>query len=107
MSLREGNLCETQENAQAALEMWQKAPLVYPFQWTALWPLIAVALNKEEISSAVDCARSLLQPSQQRLPDSINSILEEAIKGWEEEETVEVRINLNRAAELAQELGWF
>lgn len=107
VSLREGNLCKAQENGQAALEMWRKAPLVYPFQWTALWPLIGVALNKEEISAAVDYACALLQPSQQRLPDSINTILEEAIKGWGEYETAKVRINLNRAVELAQELGWF
>ncbi len=38
-----GNLSEAQENGRTALEMWQKAPRVYPFKWTALWPLISVA----------------------------------------------------------------
>jgi predicted ATPase/class 3 adenylate cyclase len=107
VGLREGNLCDAQENGRTALEMWQKAPLVYPFQWTALWPLIGVALSNEEVSTAVDYAYTLLQPSQQRLPDSLHAALEEVIESWEKGELGKVRTNLNRAIELAQELGWF
>ena len=107
VSLREGNLYDAQENGRTALDMWQKAPLVYPFQWTALWPLISVALSKEEVSGAVEYAYALLQPSQQRLPDSLNEVLEEVMESWEKGESEKVRTKLNRAIELAQELGWF
>ncbi len=102
-----GNLSEAQENGRIALDMWQKEPLVYPFQWTALWPLISVALSKEEVSTAVDYANALLQPSQQRLPASLNEVLEEVIESWEKGESEKARTKLNRAIELAQELGWF
>ena len=103
----EGNLSEAWENGRAALKMWRDAPLVYPFQWTALWPLIGVALHKKEVVRAVEYASALLQPSQQRLPDSLNGVLEEVNKDWEMGESEKVHTDLKRSVELAQELGWF
>jgi len=102
-----GNLSEAQENGQIALEMWQQAPLVYPFKWTALWPLISVAYVQYQVSEAVDYARTLLEPTQQRLPDALTALLEEAIKSWEGGETETAHTYLNQTIELAQELGWF
>ena len=102
-----GNLSEAQENGRIALEMWQQAPLVYPFKWTALWPLISVAHVQYQVSEALDYARTLLEPAQQRLPDALTALLEEAIKSWEGGETKTAHTYLNQAIELAQELGWF
>ncbi len=107
VSFQEGNLSEAKENGRSALEMWQKEPLVYPFQWTALWPLIGVALAQDQVSEAVDHARALLEPSQQRLPDALTAVLEEAIRTWHIGESKTARTNLNHAMGLAQELGWF
>jgi tetratricopeptide (TPR) repeat protein len=107
VNLREGNLSESQENGRIALEMWQQAPLVYPFKWTALWPLISVANTKNQFSEAVDYARALLEPTQQRLPDSLTALLEKIIKTWEGCETETVHTYINQAIELAQELSWF
>jgi tetratricopeptide (TPR) repeat protein len=103
----EGNLSGAQENGRIALEMWQQAPLVYPFQWTALWPLISAALVQDQVSEAVDYARALLESSQQRLPDALTALLEEFIKTWEGGETETADTCLNQAIELAQELGWY
>jgi class 3 adenylate cyclase/tetratricopeptide (TPR) repeat protein len=102
-----GNLSEAQENGRIALEIWQQAPLVYPFKWTALWPLISVAHVQYQVSEAVDYARTLLEPAQQRLPDALTALLEKAIKSWEGGETETAHTYLNQAIELAQELGWF
>jgi tetratricopeptide (TPR) repeat protein len=102
-----GNLTEAQENGRTALEMWQKAPLVYPFKWTALWPLISVAHVQYQVSEAVDYARTLLEPAQQRLPDALTALLEKAIKHWDGGETETAHTHLNQAIELAQEQGWF
>ena len=107
VNLREGNLRDAQENGRVALEMWQQAPLVYPFQWTALWPLISVANAKNQVSEVVEYARALLEPSQQRLPDALTAILEKVIKTWEGCETETVHTYINQAIELAQELSWF
>jgi len=102
-----GNLSEAQENGRIALEMWQQAPLVYPFKWTALWPLISVAHSQHQVSEAVDYARNLLEPTQQRLPDALTALLEDTIESLEGGETEAAYTYLTQAIELAQELGWF
>jgi class 3 adenylate cyclase len=107
VNLREGNLSEAWKNAKAALEIWQKAPIVYPFQWTALWPLLNVALIKEEIATAVEYAGLLLEPTQQRLPDSLTTLLEKGINEWKTGESEASRSHLNIAIGLAQERGLF
>jgi tetratricopeptide (TPR) repeat protein len=106
----EENLSEAEVNARAALDLWQQPPVdqaIYPFQWTAFWPLIGVALAQDLTSEAVDYARALLEPSQQRLPDALTALLKEAIKSWEGGETETAHTYLNQVIELAQELGWF
>ena len=103
----EGNLSEAQKNGRIALEMWQQAPLVYPFQWTALWPLISAMLVENQISEAVDYTRALLEPLQQRLPVALTALLEEVLKTWEEGKTETARTCLNQAIELAQEMDCF
>ncbi|MGD8397565.1 MAG: AAA family ATPase, partial [Anaerolineae bacterium] len=43
---REGNLAQAETEGQAALEVWRQLPVGHslcPFQWTAIWPLVAVA----------------------------------------------------------------
>jgi hypothetical protein len=75
--------------------------------WTALWPLISVAHIQNKVSEAVEYARTLLEPAQQRLPDALTVLLEEAIKSWEGAESETAHTYLNQAIELAQELGWF
>jgi tetratricopeptide (TPR) repeat protein len=104
---RQGNFSEAKENGRKALEMWQQEPLIYPFQWTALWPMIGVALAQGKVSEAVDYACALLESSQQRLPDSLNAFLKQAIKDLGEGKTAKARNNLNRAVDLAHDLGCF
>jgi tetratricopeptide (TPR) repeat protein len=103
---REKDLSRAQENGRAALELWQQPLPVYPFQWTALWPLIGVALAQAQVSEAVDYARALLEPAQQRFPDALTAVVEEAIKAWEGGESETTRTHLNQATDLAQELGY-
>jgi class 3 adenylate cyclase len=106
----EENLSEAEVNGRAALDLWQQLPVdqaIYPFQWTAFWPLIGVALAQGLTTEAVDYARALLEPSQQRLPDALTALIEEAIESWEGGETEITHTYLNQAINLAQELGWF
>jgi tetratricopeptide (TPR) repeat protein len=103
---REGNLSEVEANGRAALELWQQTPVVYPFQWAALWPLIGVRLAQGQIPAAIDYACSLLAPTQQRLPDALSAVVEEAIRAWEEGEPETAHTYLNQATELAQEMGY-
>jgi hypothetical protein len=104
---RQGDFSKAQENGRTALEMWQQEPLVYPFQWTALWPMIGVSLAQDKVSDAVDYVCALLEPSQQRLPDALNVVLEEVIKTWKGGQLKTACTHLNQAMELAQELRCF
>jgi tetratricopeptide (TPR) repeat protein len=103
---REGNLAAVGDKGQAALEMWQKAPLASPFQWTALLPLMAVDMAHDRIPEAIDHAQSLLDPSQQRLPDALAGVVEGAVVAWEAEGPEVAASYLDRAIRLAQELGY-
>jgi tetratricopeptide (TPR) repeat protein len=105
VALREGNLAEAQESGQAALELWQP-PVIVPFMSLALWPLIGVALAQDQIAEAIDYARALFGPEQQPLPDGLAAVVEGAITAWKEGESEQAGTHLNRARELAQELGY-
>ena len=107
LAWREGDLSETEANGRTALESWQQVPIGQaPFQWTALWPLIGVALAQDQVSEAVDYARALLEPTQQLLSEALTAIVEEAIHTWEGGDLEETRTNLDQAVELAQEMGY-
>ncbi len=83
LALHRGNIDQAEAYGKEALELWGKVPFVYPFQWTALWPLIARAVDNEQIDQAVDYAQGLLASDQQRLPDVINKALKHAIEDWD------------------------
>jgi hypothetical protein len=103
---REGNLAEAEELARAAVETWQRSQWAYAFQWTAFWPLLAMALDRHEIPAALDHARAMLDPHQQRLPAELEAALEEAIQAGGRDEPEEAGAHLQRAARLAQGTGY-
>jgi hypothetical protein len=102
---RKANLAEALEKGKVALESWQQSR-GYMMQWLSLFPLIAVALAHDRIPEAVEYARGLLEPTQQALPDTLQTVIEEAIGTWERGEPEAARTHLDRAIELAQELGY-
>ena len=77
-----------------------------PFKSLALWPLIQVGLAQNQVSEVIDYARALLEPDQQPLPDALTTVVEEAIAAWETGESELAHTHLDRALELAQELGY-
>jgi tetratricopeptide (TPR) repeat protein len=104
LSYRHGHLDEVLHDGSAALEQWR--PLAYPLEWLARWPLLAVALDQERIPDAIDQARAMLEPVQQRLPDALTATLEEAITAWEGGQAAPAREHLAEAVRLAQEMGY-
>jgi len=106
---REGGLAQAEANGQAALELWQQLPLGHSscaFQWTAIWPLIGVALAHNQTFKANELARELLKPTQQRLPGALTARLEKAIRSWEEDKPEATCTSLGQAIALAQELDY-
>ena len=96
----EGSYPEADEWGRQALQEWQAQ---YPFQWAALWPLIGVSLALAQEDRAIEYARLLLVPTQQRLPDDVEAGVEIAIRAWEEGKVEEARSTLTRALQLAEE----
>lgn len=106
LAWREGKLAEVQANSYRALELWQQTPVVYPFQWAALWPLIGATLVRNRLAEAINHVRALLSPEQQRLPDALMILLDAAIQAWDTDQKDAAHTHLQRAAALAQELGY-
>lgn len=97
------------EHGAAALALWQQLPVTHasaPFQWTALWPLLAVALHSEELVIAVDYGRALLDPHQQQLPDPLTTALAQAGQAWDDGAPVVALPLLQQAVALAQQLHY-
>ena len=51
------------------------------WKWVYLWPLIAVRLGDGKVAEAVGAGLQMLEPSQQHLPDDLESLLESAGRG--------------------------
>lgn len=103
---RENDLSETLKHGTAALQIWQQVELVYPFHWTALFPLSGEALAQNRSAEAVDYARRLLTPGQQRLPDALTAKLEAAIQAWDAGQPEAGKAQLQQATTMAQEMDY-
>jgi len=106
---RQGNLSEAQASARAALEGWKASQVVdyaNNWNWTALWPLISIALAQDQLSAAIDDARVLLAPQQQALPDALRVAVEAAIQAWDSGRLEAAYAHLQQAAALAGEKGY-
>jgi tetratricopeptide (TPR) repeat protein len=102
---REGNSDEAGHRARTALECWRPLSLVYPFQWMAHWPLMALALERHQAAEALVHARALLNPSQQRMPDELNDPLEHTTRG-EPMPSERLQLELAPVLEVAHQRGY-
>jgi hypothetical protein len=103
---REGDLMEARAQATTGLELLQGALANYPVKWPALCPLLAVAVAEQKLAEAVETARALLHPTQMRLPDALTAALEAAIVASEQNCIEDTGTQLQRAINLAQEMGF-
>jgi hypothetical protein len=68
--------------------------------------MIAVRLRSGQIAEAIDAGRQLLAPPQQRLPDDLESLLQEAGAAWDQNENRVASDKLAEALQLAVTLGY-
>jgi ATP/maltotriose-dependent transcriptional regulator MalT len=103
---KEHRLDEAEREARAAMECWRKLSARYPFagQWQALGVLLALEARRGNVAEAVEHARALLDPAQQRLPDSLTGALEAAVEAWKQGRREETPGHLLRALGLAEDL---
>ena len=91
------------QEAQAALQRWQA--LVYPMQWLARLPLLAIALQQGRLDDAIHEAQALLHPEQQQLPTALTAALQAAVDARMQQQSAGSVANLHQALHLAQESG--
>jgi predicted ATPase/class 3 adenylate cyclase len=103
---REGNLTEAAAAGRAALELWDSLPARYPFDWLAVWPMIAVALEQDNIGEAISLLRGLESPTQQPVPASLRPPIERALGAWEQDDQDAAHACLTIAVQTASELGY-
>ena len=101
---RAGDRVQAVHEATAAVEGWR--PLSYPMEWLARWPLLAAMLSGNDVCGAVEQARAMLDPAQQRLPDTLTTALEQAIEAWDRGQAETAREHLVEASTLAEEGGY-
>jgi class 3 adenylate cyclase/tetratricopeptide (TPR) repeat protein len=93
-------------DAAAALDMWQRLPVRYFFDWMALWPLVAMALAAGETETAAEYARGMLPPPQQLLQEPVRTLVDSAVHAWDAGQQAEAEELLGRAVRIASDLGY-
>jgi predicted ATPase len=100
---------QAQQHAERALQIWQdlkQHAYVSPLLWLALWPLLGLALKQDRIDAAIQSAETMLDASQQRLPDDLTSLLSQAVAGWAAGDLPLTRQYLDAACPLAGQFGY-
>jgi class 3 adenylate cyclase/tetratricopeptide (TPR) repeat protein len=105
LAWRDGDLDATERYGRAALELWPPAHASGMFRWTALWPLIGATIARDDTAAAIGCARGLLDPSQQRVPDDLQPPLEGAVRAWDGGDAAAARASLDVAVTIASRTG--
>lgn len=103
LTWRAGELQESLVEGQLALAAWQRLPNAYMFQWLALMPFIAVALQKGELEQALTWTLTLVQDSQQRMPDPLENLFASALTATENRDLAAARNFLEQSLALARE----
>ncbi|MCK4900108.1 MAG: hypothetical protein KAS38_15115, partial [Anaerolineales bacterium] len=101
---RDQELAGAERKAQKALTMWGE--FRHPFKWSSHWVLCDIHLNQDKLAGAVESARAMLHPTQQRLPDDVSVALESAVGSWQTGRLNSARIDLQSALDLAQQRGY-
>jgi DNA-binding SARP family transcriptional activator len=106
LAWRRKDMLTAMQYGKDAMAIWQHSPLVYPFQWQALWPLIATAFVQGQEENAWEYIRLLLEPTQQQLIDTLNSTLVAAQVAKSRGEVTSSHTYLNHAMQVAEDLGY-
>ena len=106
LAWRDGNMVEAEVYGRASIEESQPEQSANLFLWVGLWPLIGVALDQEKIADAINHVRMLLDPALQPSPEQLSTLLASTLQAWDAGQQEEARALLQRAAPLAEQMGY-
>ena len=81
-------------------------PDPYGVDWMALWPLIAIVLNRKDVVHAIELVRGLLNENQHTMPAELFVATSEAIEEWQNGAKKAASSKLEAAVQLATELHY-
>jgi class 3 adenylate cyclase/tetratricopeptide (TPR) repeat protein len=76
-----GNEPKAEEYLKQALALQEKIPT--PLRFMASGPMLALQVQNKNWETAVTHVKALLHPSQQKMPDELQSMLEEMVAKWD------------------------
>lgn len=103
---REGDHIRVRQNSLAALDVWNQVAIIFPFQWTARLPMLALALTASNLVQGFEQARAILGVGQQRLPDMLINPLMKGIQDWDCGKHDMAHEHFQQAVLQAQALGY-
>jgi len=103
---RQENYAEAEKIATKALDLWHGMDDPYGFDWMALWPLIAIALHRQDSSAAIGFARGLLAENQHPLPETLLNAIRKACDEWQNGAKENATADLISAMGLARGLSY-
>jgi DNA-binding SARP family transcriptional activator len=106
LAFREGDFIEAEKQSQKALDIWRGSPLVYPFQWMALWPKVGVALAENRLEKLNELFEKLSAPTQQILPKELNEVVSKVVQDQNTTSNQDRLALQMRAVELANSTGY-
>ncbi len=101
VAYRDGDLNGAREHCATALRHWQQT--VYPFQWIARMPALALAVEEGNLTEACDAARRMIAPNQEQLPAELEEALQAACAAGRQnaaacEDALQTALTLARSA---------
>ena len=104
--LRREDLSGAYECSSEGVENLLQTPQGHILLWVALWPLIGVAIAREEFSEAIRHSEKLLIPPQMAIPPPLEADLRRAVDSWKSNDTGIATIHIKKAADLARHFGY-
>jgi DNA-binding SARP family transcriptional activator len=100
---RKERIHQAEKMCHSALEEWSE---YYPFKWLALWTLIDICMQEEQLEKAVELNRQLVDPHQQALPQEGQERLIEIERTFEQGDRKECIALLLQALDWAKEKNY-
>jgi tetratricopeptide (TPR) repeat protein len=103
---RAGDLAVAEREARELASGWDDILIMSAFKWMTAWPLLGVALERGDVSEAVEHARTIIDPDRQAMPPEPEARLTAAVAAWDSGDTDHARTHLDAAAALAARDGY-
>jgi class 3 adenylate cyclase/tetratricopeptide (TPR) repeat protein len=103
---RQNDLAQAHEQASAGVAKLLETPQGHILLWVALWPLIGVALARQETDEAIQHVSELLVPPQMAMPAALEAELRSAVETWKKKDHNAAHRFLKKATDMARAIGY-